>query len=538
MNHRSAPFNTVLVIALLCMLLPCVGYCQDMAAPSPGLSAGPGDRITTSLAQPAGLAVTSLSKDTYRLGPGDVLSVNFQSRSTNTYPSTTAAVMPTGGVYLSLIGNVEVLGKTVLEVESEIRERLTQYFKHFTLDVQLASPRAMYVWAFGEVSHVGLHPLPAVATASVSALSAGVQPSGSVRRIEFVRDDKKMILDLYRVMVLGEIESDFDLQPGDKMYVPLVTRTVSVRGEVRRAGRYEMVTLSGDSETFRVRDLLELAIGTTPAAALDKASLERIGPDQELISVKLDLRDQANSPAADVVLQPDDALVIPSIAAFQPMIRMVGEFKGDGVYQRLAGGDNVSGGGGSEAAVESKTGIYSLKEGQTVWDVIVATGGVTPQADLRRARVQREEDGKICSIPVDLERLLLRKDKSADVALMSGDWLILPALQDKVYIFGEVNSPGSHVYSPSRRLIDYIGDAGGPTQMAKLTQVSVVRGTAESPKLFRFDAKRAMRGVSAKDNPELEPGDVVYVPSKIISGWRDAIQLIFTGLSLSSLLGN
>jgi len=58
----------------------------------------------------------------------------------------------------------------------------------------------------------------------------------------------------------------------------------------------------------------------------------------------------------------------------------------------------------------------------------------------------------------------------------------------------------------------------------------------ESPQILRFDTKRAIRGDSSKGNPELEPGDIVYVPQSFVSNWRDGIQLVFTALSLNSLL--
>ena len=535
-------YNIYMLSLVLAMLWFClsIGYCQDAdvtpSAPiDPSISTiGPGDRVTTSITQPAGLAVTSLSKDSYRLGPGDVLSINVQGRSAIGYPSTTISVAPTGGVYLHLIGNVEVIGKTVLEVETEISERLAKYLKHFTVNVELSRPRAMYIWAFGEVGNPGLRVLPAVATASLAALSTGVKPSGTVRCIEFTRGEKKMTLDLYRVMVLGDIESDFDVLPGDKMYVPLVKKYVSIGGEVFRGGRYEMVAFLGGSEIFRIRDLLELAIGTTPASALDKAYVERIGSDGKIVAIKIDLSNKANSTDADMQMQTGDNLVIPSIASFQSIIKLIGEFKGDGVYQRLP--TAVKAGDEGTIAIENKSGIYSLKQGQTVRDVIIATGGVTPQADLKHARIERNENNTLRIIPVDLESLLVKGDTTADVALVNGDALVLPSLVNKVYVFGEVREPGACTYSPNRRVIDYIGDAGGPTQMAKLSGMSVVSGTAEKPKIVRLDVSKAMRGTSTKDNPILEPGDIVYIPSKFVSGWRDAIQLIFTGLSLNSLL--
>ncbi|MDI6828153.1 MAG: SLBB domain-containing protein, partial [Armatimonadota bacterium] len=274
---------------------------------------------------------------------------------------------------------------------------------------------------------------------------------------------------------------------------------------------------------FCVNDLINLALGTTPSAARDKVFIERIGDDGRKVALNVNLLSRADN----ITLKPGDVLVVPSISAFQPMVRLIGEFKGDGVYQLSSDSTTHN--------LENKSGIYFLKKGQTVKDVIAATGGVTPQADLRQARIERFENGVLKNIPIDLERLLLQNDDTADIVLENGDSLVLPAVADKIHVFGEVKQPGSYAYSPNRRLVDYLGDAGGATDLAKLTEVSVVRGSFEKPKVIKVNAKQAIRGGSIKGNPVLEPGDIVYVPSKFISSWRDATQMILSSLSLITL---
>jgi hypothetical protein len=81
-----------------------------------------------------------------------------------------------------------------------------------------------------------------------------------------------------------------------------------------------------------------------------------------------------------------------------------------------------------------------------------------------------------------------------------------------------------------------LGDAGGPTERSKLSDVRIVKGTADAPKITRVDVNSAIIGKSASSNPTLEAGDIVFVPSKFIGGWREGVQLIFTSLSLGSLL--
>jgi protein involved in polysaccharide export with SLBB domain len=492
----------------------------------------PGDRVLSTIKNLDQWIPAVLPRDSYRIGAGDTLGIYVRGKSSLKYLVRPDAVPPgnanevtvslSGEINLPLAGKITAAGRTVTELENAIRTELSKYIRQFEVSVSISAVRTVNVWVSGEVENPGPQVLPAVCTASLAALQAGIKPTGSTRRITLTRDGKQRTVDLYRMTITGLIDADIPLEPGDSIHVPPVTDYVEVKGEVTRPGRYEMAAF--DAGGFGVQDLLRLSLGTTPAAALDRASIERIDSDGRKSAITADLRDGSES----IPLQPGDVLVVPSIEAFQPMLRLIGEFKGEGVYQRTPGTTEID--------VENKSGIYLLKRGQTVLDVISATGGVTPQADLKRARIERKEDGKIRSIPIDLESLLVRNDKSADVLLVSGDSLILPALADKIHVFGEVKSPGSYVYSPRRKLVDYLGDAGGPTERAKLTDVSVVRGSLELPEITRLNVDLAIRGSSTKGNPELEPGDIVFVPQKFISNWREGMQLLFSSLSLASLL--
>jgi protein involved in polysaccharide export with SLBB domain len=546
MNRRNCIIAFLLMLSCFLFMLSIAAYCENApsitSTPTSSIL-GPGDRIVSSGAQVTALGATVLSRDVYCLGPNDLLAVNVQGHSVISYlakpdvsqkedPSL-IRVSPNGSIYLPLLGSVDVLGKTVAQVESTVRDGLARYLKNFTVSIALIAPRPLFVSIGGEVSVSGVQTLGDIPTVSTLVLRSGVLPAGSVRRVQFIRGNQTQTLDLYRILVLGDIESDIELQPGDKVYVPPVKRSVDISGEVIRPGRYEMVTVSGSTKTFRIRDLLQLAIGTTASAALNKASVERIGPDGKRIAIAVDLTGEQVSPASDLALNSGDVLVIPSISAFQPIVRMIGEFKGDGVYQRVLPADTS---GQQRVEVQNKSGIYFLKQGQTVGDVITATGGVTPQANLNNARIERWDGKKRTDIPVDLARLIVKGDKSADVQLANGDFLILPALEDKVHVLGEVRNPGSFAYSPSRRLIDYVGDAGGMTERSVLKDVRIVRGTTDAPQIMRVDLQDAISGKTKTGDPVLEAGDIVFVPSKVIGGWRDGLQLAFTALSMTSLL--
>ena len=526
--------------ALVWALLLCVRCCAAEPAAGDGVmqsTRNSGDRVysgTISLDQwfPSGVA-----GDSYRIAPGDALGIHVYGRSSLDYlnPNPSAAaesggpseviVSPDGDVYIRLAGRVAAAGKTTSELEDAIRKALSPYIREFDVTVTLGKARTVNVWITGEVENPGPRTFPAECSVSLAVLQAGIKPTGSTRRVTLIRGEDRVLVDLYWMMVTGKVGSDVALESGDIVHVPPVKEYVEIRGECTRPGRYEMLTSAGESGSFEAAHLLELSLGLSPAAALSRCSIERIGSDGLKSAVSVDLSETPVS----VKLQSGDVLVVPSIEAYQPIIRLIGEFKGDGVYQRAPGATEID--------VENRGGIYPLKQGQSALDVISATGGVTPQADLKHARIERNQGDKTLEIALDLERLIVHHDLTADVELQSGDSLVLPAISDRIHVFGQVRRPGSYVYSPRRRLVDYLSDAGGPTDKAKLADVSVVRGGLESPQVLRLNAESAIRGYSDQGNPELQPGDIVYIREKFISGWRDGVQLIFTSISLANLLG-
>ncbi|MEN6372750.1 MAG: polysaccharide biosynthesis/export family protein [Armatimonadota bacterium] len=466
-----------------------------------------------------------LSPD-YLIGPGDLLVVDVRGRVDLHYgreksdsdtlspskdsPISTFPVLYDGTINLPVIGPVDAAGKTVPELKEIVKDKLSAYYKHFDVDISVSKPATIKVWISGMIANPGPQVLPSSATLLEALLKAVVQPTGSTRRVKLTRNGKSNVVDVFRMVSRGELEANVTLQGGDIIYVPPALDWVTVVGEVSRQGQFEMVPLHpADGKECHVSDVMDLCQGLLPTASGTNAVIRRNNPDGSVKAIHIDLSGNDN-PA----LQPGDKLVIPSIADYQPMIRLVGEFKGDGVYQRVSGN------------VLNKSGVYRLANGETAGDVIVRTGGATPQADLKHAKIERRSSDKTEVIALDLDRVITRQDKSGDVVLESGDTLILPALQDKVYVFGEVVKPGGFSYEPDGRLLDYLAQAGGPGGRAK-SSIVIVRATSNKNELIKADIAKGIRG-KAKDNPVMQPGDIVYVSEKIVSDWRDLSQIIST----------
>jgi protein involved in polysaccharide export with SLBB domain len=88
---------------------------------------------------------------------------------------------------------------------------------------------------------------------------------------------------------------------------------------------------------------------------------------------------------------------------------------------------------------------------------------------------------------------------------------------NRVYVAGEVNSPGYVEMTGRLTAIEAIMSAGGyNTETAKMQSVILVRHTENSRKGYRLDLREALTG---KENHtlQMEPYDILFVPQKTIA---------------------
>ena len=80
----------------------------------------------------------------------------------------------------------------------------------------------------------------------------------------------------------------------------------------------------------------------------------------------------------------------------------------------------------------------------------------------------------------------------------------------KVYITGEVATPGPYALTGPRTVMQLIALAGGLSEYAETEQISIIR--AGQPQAFKFNYKEVSKGKNLAQNIALQPGDTVVVP--------------------------
>lgn len=83
---------------------------------------------------------------------------------------------------------------------------------------------------------------------------------------------------------------------------------------------------------------------------------------------------------------------------------------------------------------------------------------------------------------------------------------------NKIYVIGQVKSPGAFVMNPALDVMQALSVAGGTTPFAKLDDIAILRRNQATQEVLRFRYSDVSRGRNLNQNIQLQSGDVVVVP--------------------------
>ena len=131
-------------------------------------------------------------------------------------------------------------------------------------------------------------------------------------------------------------------------------------------------------------------------------------------------------------------------------------------------------------------------------------------------------DGMI-SLPLlgDIRAVGLRPEAlSAEVQKAAGRYLsdanativVRQINSRRVFITGEVRSPGAYPLTGPRTVLQLIALAGGLSEYADGDQITVMRAEGSAARTLKFNYKEVSKGKRLDQNVQLQPGDTVVVP--------------------------
>jgi polysaccharide export outer membrane protein len=82
----------------------------------------------------------------------------------------------------------------------------------------------------------------------------------------------------------------------------------------------------------------------------------------------------------------------------------------------------------------------------------------------------------------------------------------------KVFVTGQVATPGTYPLAAPRTVMQAIALAGGLTEFADSKNITILRAAGGRAVSFKFNYKDVAKGKSLEQNILLQPGDTVVVP--------------------------
>jgi protein involved in polysaccharide export with SLBB domain len=152
-------------------------------------------------------------------------------------------------------------------------------------------------------------------------------------------------------------------------------------------------------------------------------------------------------------------------------------------------------------------GAYAINNKRwRISDLLKLAGGVTPQAFINGATLQRFTDELGSEqVAIDLNQIINSPGSEADLFLNNGDRINIPEFMQTVKITGSVQNPFSITFQSGKNARYYINQSGGFNSDAnkKKTYVRYANGTTSVTKSFII-----------KGYPEVQPGSQIIVPVK------------------------
>ena len=287
----------------------------------------------------------------------------------------------------------------------------------------------------------------------------------------------------------------------DDFYVEIRSRDIfiNVMGYVNTPSQ---VSIPADGN---IQMVISKADGLRPGAQLDRLQIRR---GEEIIEFDYKAYLDSGNISLLPALKSQDTI-------FVPVSPLLGNVQIDFDAQTLsATGDANDGNAVTILGEVHNPGSFSYKEEMTILDALMRAEGVTRYADVTKIRVIVDKSPVI----FDLKAYLDKPSGSTMQLLQPGSTVYVPIMVDDVnttsrtvYIMGEVQKPGAYEAADSTNFLDILANAGGPTRFAETRHIKILTPEGES---ILFDLQGYSEGMVTTKVPDLNPGDVIFVPEK------------------------
>jgi protein involved in polysaccharide export with SLBB domain len=415
---------------------------------------------------------------------------------------------------------VSVAGLTLESASSLIKNKISNAYIGIEAFVTLVNIRDIQVLITGNAYNPGIYTLNGNSNLlHALSMAGGIDENGSYRQIELIRDNVVInSIDLYDIFIHGKSGFGQRLRSGDSILIKPVNELITLSGAVKRPGVYELTS----DEYYS--DLFTYGNGFTASADTNSMRVERLNKEEvEFIDISEVKELSSIKPVAG------DRLNVRSY--IRKTVTISGAVKTPGTY----------------VVARDDTLLTLIEKAEGYSDDAYPFGGILNNR--RTAEINAEAVDKLYntyvqkliskgdalfaseSLPFILEELkkstisgrvmaefdldVIRATPQLDTNLDDGDTIIIPSKTQQIYIYGEVNNPGTIRYTPGQSIQKYLEFSGGALDSADNNNIYVVHPNGE---LNRVSGTSRLSFLDNRGEDILiYPGSVIYIPRKVNS---------------------
>jgi len=519
----------------------------------------------------------------YRLGPGDELMINLYGASENTY---SVQISRNGTLKIDRAAPIYLSGLSINSAKKRLIKSLSKLYtgllssdelNKVELDLSLSKARSVVVNITGQVTAPGTYTISGFSSV-LNALYAAGGPNqvGSYRNIKLLRNGKVYkTIDLYDYFV-GGIYPNLYLRDQDVILVESYSSLINIDNGFKINGLFEI------KENEKLSDLIKFSGGFSSDSYKDKVFINRIDSySRSIVEYSLENYDKANLKDGDLIsaktvvdfvensVSIEGAVYLPGIFDISNAMsvkQLIESSKGltpdalskallyrtnNGVQDEIVSlnldnksdlsiqlfeNDALFISSAKDISLDQVIEIngevnnpkeVDFKDGLTITDLVIMSGGLTTYANPKDIRVFRnisiDGNKKITKeINIELDDNLI---PNKNILLLADDIVTVNSFpfrrNNEFYnVNGEVALPGLYsLKNQNYSVYDAINDNIEFLESASISGISIIRGEIRVPVNGN---KLLSQGSSSKYNFELVSGDVINIPAKnktaLISG--------------------